>query len=150
MHNMDDPVTGDFDHLIVEVCREHYLRAHTLFGALGLYRGQPSILAALSEQDGRTHSELAAALRIQPATVTKMVRRMEQAGFVTRRPDPKDQRVSRVYLTEAARAIHAEVGRVRQALAEETLQGFRPEEIALLRRFLIQMRDNLARANDDE
>jgi len=41
------------------------------------------------------------------------------------------------------------VGRVRQALAEETLQGFRPEEIALLRRFLIQMRDNLARANDD-
>ena len=145
---MNDNVSHDLDRLIVEVCREHYLRAHTLFNALGLYRGQPPILAALLEQDGRTHSDLAGVLRIQPATVTKMVRRMEQAGFVTRQPDPDDQRVSRVYLTDAARSIQADIVQVSQTLVEETLQGFRPEEVILLRRFLIQMRDNLVRAND--
>jgi DNA-binding MarR family transcriptional regulator len=148
MFGMDHDVSPDFDHLIVEFCREHYLRAHTLFNALGLYRGQPPILEALLEQDGRTHSDLASVLRIQPATVTKMVQRMEQAGFVTRQPDPNDQRVSRVYLTAAARAIQDDVVQISQTLAGETLQGFRPEEIMLLRRFLIQMRDNLVRAND--
>lgn len=145
---MNDAVPHDLDRLIVEVCREHYLRAHTLFNTLGLYRGQPPILAALLERDGRTHSDLAAVLRIQPATVTKMVRRMEQAGFVTRQPDPDDQRISRVYLTAAARSIQADMVQISQTLAEETLQGFRPEEIILLRRFLIQMRENLVRAND--
>jgi len=145
---MDGDGPDDLDYLIVEVCREHRLRAHTLFRALGLYRGQPAILVALAEQDGRTHSELAAMLRIQPATVTKMVRRLEQAGFVTRQPEPDDQRISRVYLTAAARSVHARIAQVTRTLGEETLRGFTPEEIALLRRFLVQMRDNLVRAND--
>jgi DNA-binding MarR family transcriptional regulator len=146
---MSDDLLHDFDRLLVEVCHEHYVRAHTLFSALGLYRGQPPILEALSEQDGRTQSELATALRIQPATVTKMVQRLEQTGFVTRQPDPNDQRVSRVYLTAAARSIQADITQISQTLAAETLQDFRTEEIVLMRRFLIQMRDNLIRTNDE-
>jgi DNA-binding MarR family transcriptional regulator len=145
---MEDAMFPDLDRLIVEVCREHYLRAYTLFTALGLYRGQPPILTTLLEQDGRTHSELAEALRIQPATVTKMARRLEQAGFVTRQPDPSDQRVSRVYLTAAARSIQADMIQVSHILAGETLQGFSQEEISLLRGFLVRMRDNLEQAND--
>ncbi len=145
---MSDKLLHDFDRLLVAICREHYTRAHTLFSALGLYRGQPPILMALSEQDGRTQSELATVLRIQPATVTKMVQRLEQAGFVTRQPDSDDQRVSRVYLTDAARSIQADITQISQTLAEEALKDFRPEEIVLLRRFLLQMRDNLMRTND--
>jgi DNA-binding MarR family transcriptional regulator len=33
---------------------------------------------------------------------------MERDGWVMRRPDPNDQRVSRVYLTEKARVLHEE------------------------------------------
>ena len=76
-----------------------------------------------------------------------MVRRLEQAGFVTRQPDPDDQRI-RGCLTAAARSVHARIAQVTRTLGEETLRGFTPEEIALLRRFLVQMRDNLVRAND--
>lgn len=145
---MAGDVQDDVEYLIVEVCREHYSRAHNLFGKLGLYRGQPSILKALWKQDGLTHTELAGLMRVQPATVTKMARRLEQTGFVTRRPDPDDQRVSRVYLTAAARAIEADVNQVGRTIAKEALRGFTPEEICLLRRFLIQLRDNLIDAND--
>lgn len=145
---MAGEVQHEVEYLVVEVCREHYSRAHNLFGELGLYRGQPAILKALWKQDGLTHSELAGLMRVQPATVTKMAQRLEQAGFVTRRPDPDDQRVSRVYLTEAARAVEADVKQVSSTLAEELLHGFTPEEVLLLRRFLIQMRDNLMAAND--
>jgi DNA-binding MarR family transcriptional regulator len=138
-----EPESIDF--LLAQICRLHHARAHTLLEELGLYRGQPPMLHALWEREGLTHGELAARLHVQPATITKMIQRMQKAGFLERRPDPEDQRVSRVYLTDAGRAIQAEVRRVWRALEGETFDGFTPEERVLLRRFFLQMRDNLIR-----
>ncbi|MCZ7545932.1 MAG: MarR family transcriptional regulator [Anaerolineae bacterium] len=137
----------DIQRLIPQVCRAHHALAQVLFGELGLYRGQPAVLELLWEQDGRTHTELGEALRVQPATVTKMMQRMEQAGFLERRPDPDDQRVSRVYLTPRAWEVRPAVMRIVETLAEVTMQDFTLEEQALLRRFLVQMRDNLRRVS---
>lgn len=139
--------SAEFDHLIHEICREHHTRARTFFHELGLYRGQPAILKLLWEQNGQTQTELATAMRVQPATVTKMIQRMEQAGFLERHPDPNDQRVSRVFLTTKAREVQSAVVEVCHRLGDEMLQGFTPEEQTLLRRFLIQVRDNLRHAN---
>jgi DNA-binding MarR family transcriptional regulator len=136
------------DFLLAQICRLHHVRAHTLLEVLGLYCGQPPLLRALWEQEGLTHGELAARLHVQPATVTKMLRRMEKAGFVERRPDTEDQRVSRVYLTDAGRAIQNEVKQVWHILENETFDGFTTEERALLRRFLRQMRENLLQATE--
>jgi DNA-binding MarR family transcriptional regulator len=133
------------DFLFAQVCRLHHARAHTLLEELGLYRGQPPMLYALWEQEGLAHSELAARLHVRPATITKMLKRMEKAGFVERRPDLEDQRVSRVYLTDAGRSIRGEVEQVWRRLEDETFAGFSPEECLLVRRLLLQMRDNLIR-----
>ena len=137
-------------HLIALVCRLHHSRARTLLHSLGLYRGQPPVLHALWEKEGLTHSDLAARMHVTPATITKMIQRMEKAGFIERRPDPEDQRVSRVYLTDAGGAIQAEVHQVFRALEDESFAGFTPEERVLLRRFLIQIYDNLTNATGEE
>jgi DNA-binding MarR family transcriptional regulator len=144
MSQQPDAETLDF--LFVQVARLHQARMHTLLETIGLYRGQPPMLYALWEQDGQTHSELAARLHIRPATMTKMVQRMEKTGFVERREDPADQRLSRVYLTAAGRAIRAEVERVRCTIEAETFAELSAEECALLRCCLQQMRANLKRA----
>jgi len=141
MSSFPEPESLDF--LLAQICRLHHARAHTLLEALGLYRGQPPMLHALWEEEGLTHGELAARLHIQPSTVTKMIQRMERAGFVECRPDPDDQRVSRVYLTAAGRAIQAEVKQVWRTMEDETFAAFAPEERTLLRRFLMQMRESL-------
>ena len=141
MFRQTEPDSIDF--LLAQVCRLHHARAHTLLEEFGLYRGQPPVLHALWEEEGRTHSELAARLHVQPATITKMIQRMERAGFVERRSDPEDQRVSRVYLTKAGHAIREDVQQVWRTLEQETFAGFSLEERALLRRFLAQMRENL-------
>jgi DNA-binding MarR family transcriptional regulator len=146
MSQRPEPESMDF--LLAQICRLHYGRAHTLLEGLGLYRGQPPVLHALWEREGLAHSELATRLHVQPATITKMIKRMEKAGFVVRRSDPRDQRVSRVYLTDAGRAIQAEVRQVWRALEEETFEGFSLEERVLLRRFFLQMRENLLRATE--
>jgi len=136
-------------HLLAQVCRLHHTRARTLLEGVGLYRGQPPVLRALWENEGLTHSDLAKQLHVQPATITKMIQRMERAGFVQRRPDPEDERVSRVYLTEAGRAVQEDVQNIFQSLEEETLAGFGPEERTLLQRFLFQLRENLRRVTGD-
>jgi len=143
MSQRTEPESIDF--LLAQVCRLHHARAHTLLEELGLYRGQPPMLHALWEQEGLTHGELAERLHVQPATVTKMIQRMEKAGFLERRSDLEDQRVSRVYLTDAGRAIQAEVRQVWRTLEGETFAGFTLEERVLLRRFFLQVRENLIR-----
>ncbi|HOT92833.1 MAG TPA: MarR family winged helix-turn-helix transcriptional regulator [Anaerolineae bacterium] len=135
------------DFLLAQVCKVHRARIHTLFEELGLYHGQPPLLFALWDQDGQTHRELAGRLHIRAATITKMVQRMEKAGFVECRTDPNDQRVSRVYLTDHGRNVRDDVNQVFQRLEDETFAGFTPEECALLRHFLVRMRDSLLRAS---
>jgi DNA-binding MarR family transcriptional regulator len=131
------------DRLLGQVCRLHHGRARALLNGIGLYRGQPRLLDLLHEQEGLTHTELATRMRVVPATMTKMLQRMEKAGFVTRIPDDHDQRVSRVFLTNAGREIRADMRAVLQQLAEETFADFTVEERILLRRLLLQVRDNL-------
>lgn len=133
------------DFLLSQVCRLHYTRAQGLLEAIGIYRGQPPVLHILQEQEGLTQSELAARLDLAPATVTKMLQRLEKAGFVERHTDAEDQRVSRVYLTDAGRAIQADVTAALGQLAQETFNDCTLEERVVLRRLMLQMRENLSR-----
>jgi DNA-binding MarR family transcriptional regulator len=136
------------DRLLAQICRMHHGRARTLLHEIGLYRGQPPLLDILYEDEGVTHTELATRLGVVPATVTKMLQRMEKAGFVIRQPDREDQRVSRVYLTEVGREIRAEMHAVLRSLAADTFTGFTLEERVLLRRLLLQVHDNLVRVTE--
>jgi DNA-binding MarR family transcriptional regulator len=147
MFNLPEPDNLDF--LLGQICKLHHARAHTLLEDLGLYRGQPPMLYALWEQEGATHSELAARLHVQPATITKMIQRMEKAGFVERRDDPNDQRVSRVYLTTAGHAIRAQVEQVWEQLGNETFDGLTADEQETLRQLLVVIRQNLLRVHGD-
>ena len=118
---------------------------HELLDNLGLYRGQPSMLNALWAQDGMTHSQLAEQLNKSPATITKMVKRMERAGFVERRPDPRDERLSRVYLAGAGRDIRSAVEEVWRAFDEQAFAGLGEEELAVLRSSLLRICQNIKR-----
>ncbi len=140
------PEPEPLDLLLGQVSRLHFTRAHTLLETLGLYRGQPPVLRALWEQEGLTHTELAERLHVTPATMTKMLQRMEKAGFLIRQPDPEDQRVSRVYLTQAGHAVEESLQSVWRAMETETFAGFTRQERDSLRAFLLRIRENLMQA----
>lgn len=143
MCELPEPQTMDF--LLAQVSRLHHHRAHELLEGLGLYRGQPPVLFALWEQDGLTHTELARQLEITLPTITRMLQRMEKAGFIQRKPDQTDQRVSRVHLTEAGRAVIADLQVVWGQMEVESFAGFSPDELAILRGLLLRIRENLIR-----
>ena len=57
---------------------------------IGLHAGQDALLKALSETDGQTMGDLAAALGVRPPTVTKMVNRLAAEGYVERHASDTD------------------------------------------------------------
>ena len=139
----DRPIPETISYLLVQVCRAHRGCANDALTDIGLYAGQEMFLLHLWEHDGLTQSQLVEHMCVQPATVSKMLDRMEKAGLVMRRPDPEDSRVSRVYSTEQGRILQNAVSDVWGALEERTVAGFSTEERLLLRRLLLQMYENL-------
>lgn len=136
------------DMLLANICHLHHTKVHQLVETLGLYRGQPPVLRTLWEKEGRTQTELAEKLRITPATMTKMLQRMEKTGFIQRKADADDQRITRVYLTDTGREVQKDVEGVFRKMEVETFGNFTSEEQALLRRFLLRIRENLILAED--
>jgi DNA-binding MarR family transcriptional regulator len=133
--------------VLLRFFRQHYSRIHSLFEQIGVYRGQPPILRQLSKEEGVPQSALAKCQHLAPATVTKMLQRMEQAGLIERRPDPTDQRITRVYLTQPGRDIQDSIRQRERQVTEEMLLGFSPQEKEQLAQYLVRMQENLLEVN---
>lgn len=129
--------------LFVGVRHLHHQRAMALFDGLGLYFGQPPILFELWKKDGLTQTEIAQLRNLSPATVTVALKRMEKAGWISRRPDEKDSRISRVFLTDKGREIQVPVEEKLKQLEDETFKHFDEAEKALMKRLLAQIWNNL-------
>ena len=131
-------------YVLAQVCKLHRQRADELLSEIGLHVGQEMILVMLQDNEGITQTGLAERMMIQPPTLTNSLKRLEREGFVMRRPDPDDQRVSRVHTTKKGHDLMATVNEAWTKLEEESFNGFSLEERVLLRRLLLQTYRNLA------
>ncbi|MQX51077.1 MarR family winged helix-turn-helix transcriptional regulator [Sinorhizobium medicae] len=118
--------------------------------ASGLYAGQDGVMLALAESDGLTAGALAAKLGVKAPTMTRTIGRMEAQGFLERRPDRDDARLTKVYLTELGRdrlQIIAEAGQHSEKLAT---RGLTDKQVRTLMKLLRAVNSNLqaARAAD--
>ncbi len=98
----------------------------------GVRVGQNLILEVLWQQDGLTPGELAARLHVATPTVVKSANRMAAAGLISRRRDRVDARLVRLYLTERARSVQAEIERERDELARRATASLTTEELEVL------------------
>ena len=73
--------------------------------SLGLTQAQWRAIVHLSRSEGSTQAALAESLEIQPITLTRLIDRMESAGWVERRTHPLDRRAVQLYLTAQSQPI---------------------------------------------
>ncbi|QRN85604.1 MarR family transcriptional regulator [Clostridia bacterium] len=118
-------------------------KLHENLEELGLYQGQPQLLAFLMHQDGSSQRDIGEWMDIRPATITKMVARMEKAGFVERRRDLNDKRSMQVFLTDKARETMQILQKDMQEQEETAFQGFTAEEKLQFNGLLMRVRENL-------
>ncbi len=110
---------------------------------LGLTRSQWQVLVYLSRQQGARQSALAEQIDVEPITLGRIIDRLEAAALVERRNDPGDRRVWRLYLTERANPLLAELAPIVEAAREEALAGLSESDRAILIRALETIRVNL-------
>ena len=90
-----------FGFLIHDVSRLRRIVVDRALKPRGVTRSQWWVLAFLSRRDGMTQTALAADLDLTKVAIGGLLDRMEAGGLVERRPDPKDGRTRRVYLSRA-------------------------------------------------
>ncbi len=110
---------------------------------LGLTRSQCQVLAHLARNEGIQQSGLADILEVEPITLTRLLDRLEEAGFVERRPHPTDRRVRQLHLTEKSHPLLGEIFAIGAATRSEALDGVSEEDRERLFAVLASMKGNL-------
>jgi len=111
---------------------------------IGVSRAQWQVLIALARREGINQAALADRLEVETITVARMVDRLQEAGLVERRADPADRRAWRLFLTDRAHPILAELQAVAAEVRAEMLAGLDTAEQALLQALLLRVRANLS------
>lgn len=118
-------------------------RAKEMYHEFDLNKSQAGILFALHRSDSMSQKELAARLNVTPPSITSSIQKMEREGFLTRHPDPEDQRVMRLMLTEKGKSCIKGVYAVAEQMEKLMFQGMTGEEVMLFKRLLFQISENL-------
>jgi len=72
---------------------------------VGVTLSQWRVIVTLVLQPGLTQKEIADKVGIEGATLVPVIDKMEKEGFLKRKPDSKDRRVNRIYLTPKADSL---------------------------------------------
>lgn len=110
---------------------------------MGITYPQYLVLNALGEADGMSVGSIAHRLALESSTITPLVKRMEQAGLVTRQRSRTDERQVQVDLTAAGRALLVRCNCLNETLIERS--GMTMAQLDALNRQVQALRDALNR-----
>lgn len=113
---------------------------------LGLTGPQARLLLALERHPRENQVFYAERLEIEPITLTRIVDRLEDAGWIERQSDPADRRARILHLTDKSRGIVTRLRSSVEGLFEDMLGGFDPAEREVFARLLDRIAENLAAA----
>jgi len=118
-----------------------------LLDKVGLTYTQYIAMVALSDEDEQTVSALGEKLFLESNTLTPILKKLEQTGFVRRHRDPADERQVRISLTPAGRKL------IEQGLGDSVIEATGlGDDFPVVQQTVSRLRDNLLRATkaDDE
>lgn len=104
---------------------------------LGLTHPQYLVMLALWERSPRTVRDIGQALRLEPATLSPLLKRLEHAGLLTRARNTTDERALDVALTPAGVALREQAERVPGRIVERL--GMNVSELERIRDGLTEL-----------
>lgn len=112
----------------------------------GLSATQWRLLGLTLREGPMTQAMLAERLDVEPMSVSRLIDRMEQSGWVLRAPHPEDRRARIVLPTDRARAAGPEVRGVIGAICAEALASLTDDERRAFERALLAVTETLTGA----
>jgi MarR family transcriptional regulator for hemolysin len=113
-----------------------------------LTRAQWRALKRVHHGEGITQIELAEFLEMEPIAVGRVIDRLQKAGFIERRADPRDRRVWRLHLLPKAHAVVDDMEQIASELLRQAQRGVSAAEMKSMMNVLARMKDNLNALDD--
>lgn len=107
---------------------------------LGLTYTQYIVFLALWEKDGIPVGDLCETLMLDNGTISPLLKKMQQAGYIERTRSERDDRVVVITLTEAGKALKTQAKDVPQKVA--SCLALPPEKAQALYTLLYELLDN--------
>src|SRR5271154_168398 len=112
----------------------------------GITRAQWAVLAKVERFEGMKQSELAELMEMQPITLTRLIDKLCDNGWIERRSDSSDRRVNRLYLRKAARPLLGKLSGLRSEITATALDGISPSDAHRLLALLESIKENARNA----
>jgi DNA-binding MarR family transcriptional regulator len=136
----------DVDELLVEAADDGSLMPllglafwrtkHAFEREVGLSAATWFLLSMVIEADGISQGEVSHRFEVDPSRITRLAQRLEGEGLLSRKRDPEDNRVVRLYASEEGRSLIEDFRERREGFEDRFRREFSPEELAQLRRTL--------------
>lgn len=108
--------------------------------------GQYTYLFALYLEDGQTQQSLSNRMLVDKSATARAVDKLEELGYVERKPDNIDKRSYRVFLTQKAVEIKPQLEAVVEEVQEILLGNLSDEEKNILKTLLQKLSRNMIQA----
>jgi DNA-binding MarR family transcriptional regulator len=143
---MRGPVDMNFLFTLGEVQRMVRAYADKQAARYGITRAQWAVLAKVERAEGLKQTELAEMMDMQPITLTRLIDKLCDNGWIERRGDQNDRRVNRLYLRKAARPLLGKLAGLRSELTATALEGITPADAHRLLDQLDLIKENVRNA----
>lgn len=123
--------------------RSYEKAVNELLAEQGLTYRQCQVLGWLALEGDLSQSELAERLQVEPPTLVPILDRMEELGWLKRKPCSTDRRRKLVTPTAAAKPAWKKIVAVARKTRAKATDGMTKTEVATLKRLLGKLRENL-------
>lgn len=131
--------------LLIRASAAHKKYSRQSFQNLGLSDGQPKVLSILRGMEGCSQKELAKACHVEPATMTSLLKNMEQSDLIRKERQQLSggKRAYGIFFTEHGQKMSDEVMQIVADLEEVSFADFSEEEKKEFLRLFTKLTENL-------
>ena len=133
-------------HAVFRVARLSRMIGANLLRPVGLYPGQEIVMMYLWDLGPQRQADLVRLASSDAATMTRMIRRLEHAGFVRRSPAVDDKRAFLIEATPASRGLRKQIEDIWSEIEEITVGGLSGQERQTVLRVIEGLENRLTRA----
>lgn len=127
---------------ILRIHRYHVRYKKEKLKHLDLHPALHMFISRICREPGLTQDQIANHLCMDKTTVAHQLTKLEEGGYIERRPSPKDARFRLVYPTAKAEAIYPEIHESYEIFTEEIMKGLTEADRAELTRLTSIMMEN--------
>jgi len=110
----------------------------------GITAAKWRILFLIDSEPECTQKRLTDLIKVDPGSITRQVKRLEAEGYIRREDDPRDNRLTRIFLTARGRQYVDKKMQLRREFLQRMLVGIPEKDVELLQATLKRIYRNVA------